>query len=188
MPQRASLVQSLAELSLGGADPIDQLDVRFFGQQQDEWCWAACLEMVLSSQGLPDRSQCQLADEAFNLDGCCGNPAYQLCNQPLSVSRVSSTYARLGLSSRFTNGPISFEQISEEIEQNRVVLAGLKFVLPGGIAVGHAIVIAGCYESQDGRFVIVYDPARNVGSDWYEDILSAYGRGVWFCTWTGLEG
>jgi len=74
----------------------------------------------------------------------------------------------------------------EELAQNRVVLLGLEFFSPGGEAAGHALLAVGWDQNDEGQYIIVYDPIRGVGSVLYEDLLSAYGRGGWYCTWTGI--
>ena len=155
-------------------------------QQQSEWCWAACLEMILKSCWSDASNQCELAGNAFDVEGCCRSPADRLCNRPLPIWRIDSELANYGIHSVFHAARVSEERLIDEVTWNRPVLVGLRFDWPDGGTSGHALLVVGWDKNQDGRFLIVQDPARGIGSDWYEDLSSAYGRGSWYCTWTGI--
>jgi Papain-like cysteine protease AvrRpt2 len=164
------------------------INIKLLYQHESEWCWAACLEMILKSRWSDAPSQCELAGDAFDVEGCCRSPADRLCNRPLPVWRIAGELANYGIPYVFHESRVSEERLVEEVTRNRPVLLGLQFDWSDGGTSGHAVLVVGWDENQDGRFLIVHDPARGIGSDWYEDLSSAYGRGRWYCTWTGLGG
>ena len=108
------------------------------------------------------------------------------CATGRSPRRLSEQLLHFGVTSTLYDSPAPLETLLREISQNRVVLVGTEFFVPEGGIAGHAVLVVGWEQSDQGPFLIVHDPIRGVVSDWYEDLLSSYGRGEWFCTWTGL--
>lgn len=198
--QRADQAEAVRDFALSGGIALGSApttNVRKFanvelkGQRYSEWCWAACMEMVLGNRRFPSPGQCGLAGSAFSLNTCCGFPFDPDCNRPLPVPQTGKEYAKWGVSSLFFTHPISFEQIVQEISNNRVVLVGLLWSSGGVYRGGHAVLVVGWDENEDGRFLVVYDPRGSGGvasSQWYDDLLNAFGGGSWSFTWTNLEG
>jgi len=56
------------------------LNVPYFRQEQTNWCWAACCEMVFHYYGDAGIRQCDMATAQFGGD-CCTAPASSGCNQ-----------------------------------------------------------------------------------------------------------
>jgi hypothetical protein len=54
------------------ASPSAVLAVPMIYQEQDQWCWAASCEMILSFYGYPSR-QCEMANWCFGQSSCCEN-------------------------------------------------------------------------------------------------------------------
>ncbi len=100
---------------------------------------------------------------------------------------LAPNYARWGVPLRLFHCPVPFETLVSEVSQNRMVLVGLKFWYADVQQyAGHAVLVVGYSQNAQGRFLIVYDPIRGIGADWYEDLLTAYGRGSWYATWIEL--
>jgi hypothetical protein len=159
-------------------------------QEQTEWCWAACMQMTLLGLGLSSPRQCQLAGMAFGPpfpgadpgQGCCKSPSNSTCNQALPVERVGGEYSRWGIQPNKLDTPVSLETLIWEINNGRPVEVGLSWDGGGG----HAILVVGWDENDEGSFVIVNDPQQGAGSVWYADLVAAYGYGSWVWTWINL--
>src|SRR4051812_28367077 len=90
MPLRQGNGRALdIEASLGGGG----LDIPPIGQEQTNWCWAACMQMVLTKLGNAVQ-QCSLADSAHGQRGCCGAPSSRLCNKPVKASDIASEWRK----------------------------------------------------------------------------------------------
>ena len=163
--------------------------VPLFYQQQPEWCWTTCLQMVLKKDLAAIPSQCQLVSLAYwawagggGFSPCCNSPDSYPCNRPLAVDEIRDQYARWGIEAIKGDYALDFDGLVQEIQQGRPVEAGLLWEGGGG----HAILIVGWVQGIDGRFFVVNDPLRGSGYVWYDDLLSAYGFGAWDWSWTHL--
>lgn len=169
-------------LSLGGGG---FLPVPLHMQEQRQWCWAACIQMVLRFLDSNDPvTQCQMANNAFEANGCCKTPSSSICDKPLPIYRVTPEWLRYNVQSSFTNHPVSFSSIRFEIDNNRPIETGMR--IGNG---GHAIIIIGYGVDGADEQVIVHDPWIGIKNMSYVELRSAYGetRGQWMCTWTGIR-
>lgn len=156
------------------------LNVPLIMQEQTQWCWAACADMVLHYYGNVAVRQCDLANWLFGLSDCCSVPSSSLCNRPCQVSDVCRVYNAFGLRCYSGSGTISFGAIQFEIDQNRPLEPGLAWTGGGG----HVVIVRGYYD--DGK-VHVNDPWYGQGAITYADLVNAYGLGTWFWTFTDLR-
>lgn len=110
-------------------------------QEEDNWCWAACIQMVLHYQGLYV-DQCEIVKKALGMSSCINKPAdcYTIEN---------------GADGWFVNGervkaivdfsPSVFELIDQLAYRNPVII-GLN--MPGQ-NVGHAYVLTAVFFRRD---------------------------------------
>jgi hypothetical protein len=56
------------------------LNVPYFHQQQTNWCWATCAEMVFHYYGVNLVRQCDMATAQFG-GNCYASPSSSACNQ-----------------------------------------------------------------------------------------------------------
>lgn len=150
-------------------------------QEQSQWCWAACAQMVIRYHGTSKLRQCQLANGLFDLSGCCKMPGSARCNRPCSIQQVSQVYDQWGIQTIRRTSTVSFETIVSEIEASRPVQVGLRWNTEGG----HVVLVRGWNGAKRLR---VNDPADR-GSRWvdYAYLKSAYGRGNWLWSWVGIR-
>lgn len=167
-------------LALGASPSL--LNIPLIKQEQDQWCWAAVMEMVLRFHGGASDPQCDLASTAFGLNGCCNHPDSSLCNRPLPVMRISSEWSRYGISSSHKSNPVSFAEIMKEIDSKRPLELGLKWTEGGG----HAVLLIG-YDDESTPKVHIHDPWRREVVGTYDYAASAYGEGQWSWTWIGIS-
>lgn len=171
----------LEEPGLGA--PQEVLGVPVLGQKQTQWCWAACKQMVFRfSDSVSTTEQCELANAAFELMGCCNSPTSSLCNKPLSILRISGEWQRWGYRSSYRAESLEFASIKFEIDHGRPIECGLKWHLGGG----HAVLIIGYIDDPISPDVIVNDPWELQKTIKYSELVTAYGRGQWSWAWTDI--
>ena len=168
---------------LGGAD----LSVDLILQEQTEWCWAACMQMVFKKHGDLITKQCMIANAAFDLQGCCTAPSSSLCNKPCPILNIGTEWQRWGvLPALLTQSTVSFNTIKFELDpsQQRPVEVGIRWNGGGG----QAILITGWDEVNGVPYVTVNDPTYGKSQVEYETLVSHYnGTGSWKWSWTGLR-
>lgn len=154
--------------------PSKVLPIPFAHQEQTNWCWAACCQMVLAYRGIPVQ-QCDMASFQFGAN-CCAAPASSTCNQGAWPEPVYRHWGSVCLRS---NGPFTSSQVQTCIDGDSPVQPYFAWT-NGGV---HLAVIIG-YDSQGD--LLVHDPwfGRSRGS--YRNVLSAYGLGHWALTFYDL--
>src|SRR5262249_43577979 len=118
-------------------------------QHADRWCWAASAEIILSSQSRTRTpwKQCIQADDAYPGKSwpstCCDDPvgSSALCNRT-----GWPHFEYYGYEARFTNDPLEWEKLKDQIDQGRPVAVAIKYLdvnAPNISRGGHMGVIAG---------------------------------------------
>ncbi len=153
-------------------------------QEQSNWCWAACTEMILCYYGESGIQQCELANELFGKSECCSNPASPDCNQPCNIEDVSNLYSSKCIHSEFVGKNVAFSKLQSELDADRPIEV---FFSWKNKETGHLVIIRGWRIVDTEEFVHVNDPkdkaSRIVA---YSELLNAYGEGAWTCTWTEI--
>lgn len=139
-------------------------------QEQMEWCWAAVTVSVARYYNRRDRlQQCALANDFFLQDRCCEEQFGRSkdCNLSYPLDVALREYGHLagchGL-------PISFEEISSEIDWDRPVCVGIRW---RDRQVGHFIAIRGYLDDFSGSFYIE-DPGWGPSIVTYKTLLNYY--------------
>ena len=151
--------------------------ISYTRQTEDNWCWAACAEMIFQHFGFGARTQCSIATTVFDL-ACCPSPgAPSPCDKGAWPDVV---YPRLELPTRFHDSAFSSSKLKEELATGRPVQVCYQW---SGSRSTHVALIVG--ENSRGHFV-VYDPHEDHGIKYvdHSQILSAYGGGAWVYTFT----
>ncbi|MDG3008448.1 papain-like cysteine protease family protein [Paludisphaera mucosa] len=171
---------TLESTTLGGKD----LSIEPKLQEQSEWCWAACLDMVLEANADFSKNQCDFANAAYELTGCCLAPSSSLCNQPIPVIQFRQEYERYGFAAQFYNGSISFNAVKLEVDADRPVQVGVSWTGGGG----HAMLITGWDQEGTEQFVFVTNSLdRTKTRVRYSDFLTVSNQGTWNWSWTGIK-
>lgn len=152
-------------------------------QEQTQWCWAACADMVLHYYGNAGVRQCDFANWLFAQSACCNVPSSSLCNKPCAIGDVCRVYNQWGIQCSYTGSSVAFATLQSEVNADRPVEVG--YAWNGGN--GHVAVIRGWDVNATGPFLAVNDPAYGSGGVYYSGLLTAYGLGTWRWTWTGLR-
>lgn len=107
-------------------------------QEEDMWCWAACIQMILDYQGARNIEQCEIVKKAFGMTSCINRPGtcYNIENGAngwvINGKRVSATV---------DFSPSVFELVDQLAYKNPVVI-GLN--MPGQ-NIGHAYVLTAIF-------------------------------------------
>lgn len=182
MPLRAKQKYNLS------AEPLKvmrTLNVPFIKQEQTNWCWAACAEMVLEYYGNSSSDQCDFANWAFGGATCCTLPSSSLCDKPVKDKKITDLYDHYNLKSSYVSADVPFGALVVEIEGSRPIEVGFTF---SGNKTGHVALVVGTDVINGKQVVRVNDPAEQAsGGVLYSDLTTAYGLGDWDATWTGIQ-
>jgi hypothetical protein len=154
------------------APPV--LEVPYVAQEQTQWCWAACAEMVAAFLN-NTVEQCELANFLHGQTTCCTTPATRACNRPAQWADICRVYGHLGIHCVTNTWPVSAAVVVNELQQGRPVEVGYLWFGGGG----HVAIIRGV--TAQGYFA-VNDPWFGAGLYLYQALYLAYGRGRWALT------
>lgn len=152
------------------------IDVPQIAQEQTNWCWAACIEMVLRYYGTSAARQCELANELFSRSDCCSEPSNPECNKPCEIEEISTLYSRKNIQSQFVDKYVSFSTLQSEIDADRPV--EIVFYQRKEQR-GHLVIVRGWHTIEAEEFVHVNDPKDSTGASRiaaYSELLDAYGE------------
>ena len=161
-----------------GAAGTVVLPVQYTSQEQTNWCWAACCQMVFRHAGTADRRQCEMATAQFG-GQCCAAPGSTACNLG---NWPENTYYHYGFNYTRRDTALSFAAVQAEIDAQRTV--EIYYRWSDGNA--HVALIVGYYGNGD---VEVFDPWPSYGPGRrdFSYVRTAYGLGSWQISYTNLQ-
>ena len=163
---------------------VQTLGVCQIEQEQNLWCWAACAEMVLRYYDICHVRQCDFANWLFKQTHCCAEPSSAECNRGCFVHDVSSLYLQWNIRSKFIGGMVPFSVLQAEIDAGCPVEIGFLWKERG---TGHVVLVSGWHTDGTEEFVHVNDPNNGFQFLTYAELQTAYGKGTWSFTWTGIR-
>ena len=145
-------------------------------QRTPVWCWLAVGEMVFEHLGVPNVNPAGVYQ--CGIIGAIAGPMHpcwqdcRLCNvpagSPQGITNMLFQYPRIvggltrqridGVHSTHVRRALTQEQIQQEIDNDRPIIAGIS---PGGVTgpfAQHVVLIIGYEESDDGLVLTVNDP------------------------------
>lgn len=156
---------------------VGALDVPLLGQFGDEWCWAACTQMILRFYLDDTTRQCQLAGRLFSPADCCGPPLG--CDRPCNASKILKVLQDAQLHSHALNRRATFAELVDEYNADRPVLVGIE--REDGTA--HLVVVTWAGDWLGREWVLLNDPLElRVGSSSYAR-LSTVAVEAWTEIW-----
>lgn len=166
----------------GGPSGAGPLPVPLIEQEQTQWCWAACAEMVLRYLGNGGVAQCDFANFLFGESSCCTTPDSSTCNSPCEIDDVSLVYGNWRIQSSLAGTALTFDVLEQEVAALRPVEVG--YIWNGGG--GHLALVVQTATSDGQPLVVVNDPKFGSHIVQYSELLAAYGLGIWALSWTGI--
>jgi hypothetical protein len=157
-------------------------------QEQPNWCWAACAEMILRYYDGSSVRQCELANELFGETECCSKPTSPGCNRPCKKQDVSKLYSSKNIYSKLVEGVVPFSKLQSEIDADRPVEVAYSW--NDRRETGHLVIVRGWRIDGKEEFVYVNDPGDSPSEERivaYPELLAAYGKGNWVCTWIEIR-
>lgn len=155
------------------------LSIPLIEQEQNQWCWAACMEMVAAYRKVVGVTQCGLAemlhDELFSdvRDCCCSAAASAGCDRAGPVTEFRRLYRRWNIA---PSCRAKYEHVTEWLLQDRLKKDDAVQVYrqyPHRANQGHVVLVAGFRVSRQAsrsatdetrRFKVFYrvrDPQRD---------------------------
>lgn len=155
------------------------LNVPLYPQQQDQWCWAASGQMIMSYLGATRVTQCDEANKRLGRTDCCNSPTPTACNQPGWPEPE-----KYGFAYNTYDGALSFSSLTNEINNNRPVAFSWGWTGGGG----HMMVARGTWTSRltFTQYVDVNNPWPPNTGDQYSDTYSNYVSGSDHVHWSDL--
>ena len=175
------------------AGPPLNLSVPMIMQEERNWCWAACIEMIMAFHNTAI-TQCSVAQLLFTERNCCANQ--DSCDEGCEAPDVKNVLRKdpIKVECRRYSRSLSFRTIEREIGNQRPVAAGvLWFSHDGQPRGGHLILIKGCHTENNKPFVKVNDPWYGPIDVPFTKLKSYYGPddddqdGVWEHTWIKIR-
>lgn len=147
-------------------------------QEQTEWCWAACLQLLSQLIRGQHLEQCQVAELVLGLaPGQCCSGAVP-CNFFLPPDDVVAALADVGLTANFVAGPLSANNLGQAVGTGPIAV-GLS-----GTASGHMLLAV---RMSGLEIVDILDPWLRVGSVEYQYLLNRHPLGDWSRTWLNIR-
>jgi Papain-like cysteine protease AvrRpt2 len=155
------------------------LPVPYLLQTQNNWCWAACCEMVFKYYGGPLLQQCDLASRQFHTN-CCATPSSPVCDKGEWPENV---YPSQGFAFVKTYAPLTPSMVESELGLGRPV--EIYYAWEGGRG-AHVALITGIFDDGD---IWVHDPWRYYGSAKrpFEFVKNAYNFGIWAMSYSQIS-
>ncbi len=114
----------------------DRMNYFAAAQNASNWCWAACIQMVLSSHGVTI-SQEEIVREAFGL--AVNAPANGfVIDAVLNCERRDRRGRACRISSKGNSGPPPLEFLVQQLQHDAPVIVGYT---PAGAPIGHAVIV-----------------------------------------------
>lgn len=162
----------------------ERLVINLFHQEKTLWCWAACIRMVVSFLIFPRSpnsapQQCEIANFGLVRNDCC--PGNDACNDTIfTVSDRErdhrAVYGHFGVSTDFTDGQISFDQIRFALRDMHPIQVCFKYSQGA-----HVVVLKACIQFENGhQYVWINDPwERTESYISFSELQNAEGLGQW---------
>jgi hypothetical protein len=175
MPLRNSTPRKVPVPGPAAAAIAPPLPVPVIWQEQDEWCWAACIVMALRYYGDGATEQCQLAAELTGKNGCCADPLD--CDTPCEPDDVQPLYDKVGLLATGSLGVPTFGDLESEFAASRPVE-----VATSANRAGHALIVTWAGLQNGLPHILLNDPEPPATVLWsYSELASKT-----IATWTGI--
>jgi hypothetical protein len=178
---------ALMTLVLMSCQPsVHILGVNVKTQSTNKWCWAATTAMVYEYYTGKETKDCDIANvyyESKDKDKCCTNNGR--CNRSIPLAHlVYLLQDQLKLSADYREGGLGFDEIVDEISNNRLVVMGVVSNNNINLTVDHVALVVG-YE-KEGQYLYVIDPNIGEIAVPYEKFMVEKPVGSWI--WTIVVG
>ena len=178
----------VSRISIISSNSSAPLPVKRVEQKEDQWCTAACGEMIAAYLGISHVRQCDIVNR-YNNGGpdACADP--DAADVGCAYMFVEAVYRSFGIGCSFVgNGPLSPNQVESEINSSRPIVTLLQYYEgPGAASVVayHVVVLSGIAA---GGSIYVIDPFQGQGEGYrpYQSLVSAGGQGHWLGSWVDI--
>jgi hypothetical protein len=150
------------------------------GQEHPNWCWAACIDVVVRFRTNPGLNQCDVAGSALG-QACCGFGAASPCDVGQDTSQITSHFKTFGVPAT-EDVRLNALALTAELTAGRLVGVHINWKSGGR---GHMLIVYGCAA---GNMFHVYDPLGPETETITISDLNNYmdGAGTWDLSWRNL--
>ena len=162
---QSSSPDSIAQKTSQLAPITKHLKVPLYGQITDEWCWAACTQMILGYLG-DSIQQCAEADTLFRRNDCCTDTAARMDSTKCRQTG-NPQFGKFGYNITINAKPLTKEEIITQIDNNKPFGFSWGWLNAEGKETGggHLMVGTGYQRTSDGEFhLFVNNPWPSVGT------------------------
>lgn len=162
---------------------IQSLKIPFIAQRAENWCWAACAQMLQEGLHKPVLQQCEMARIRAAAENpgmhvrCCEKPISSECDKGCFPETI---YSRLGIQVTRQESSLSAEALDAELRAGRPVQV---YQLLGGTT-GHVVLVIG---RTAAGYYHVLDPREGTLMRQYSELLAPSGDGQWRLSYTGIH-
>jgi len=164
------------------ADVSNTLPITAVKQEQTNWGWDACMQMVFQYHHLV-LAQCEISQQVSwqTYKKCCSKKS--CCNQAVTSAQVSKGWSDFEYTYTYKSSASTYAEIQTSINASQVVEAWLEWT--GGGA--QTVIIVG-YNTSGGNFIHVNDPTEaDTLVMTYGFLKVGYGKGKWQLSWNNIS-
>jgi len=178
----------------GDPVPVKVLPIVRKPQGAENWCWAACAQMVVKHLNQADVEQYDVVNKLLGRSDCdVGANAVDRskCNKTCTVADLPRVYEPYHIKCDHNPGnvaQIDMQGVVTEIKAERPVEVGLFWTDSSGNVIGGHVVLVVGYGHDD--WLYVHDTRLGFDSQpyvRYSYLQTAYGLGKWAHTWAALR-
>jgi len=165
---------------------LGDLGISLVRQVKDNWCWAACAEMVLTFLGVPKR-KCEVAQDHLQIPdaNCCDFQHNEVCDVGVEIDDITAVYnVDSDVTAERLEHALSFANVQEQIiGEEKPVQVHISWGVDNG---SHVILIDACHKIGNVRYVKIKDPLYGSADIRFSDLWSYQrggGTGQWVGTW-----
>jgi hypothetical protein len=173
-------------LAAAPATVLGDLGIRLVRQVKDNWCWAACAEMVLNFFDMP-KKKCEVAQDHLQLNNahCCDFQHNEICDVAVEIDEITDIYNNeTNVTADRLEHALSFAKVQEQIiEKRKPIEVHISWGVDNG---SHVILIEGCYKIGHVRYAKIKDPLYGSADIRFSDLWNYQrggGTGQWVGTW-----
>ncbi len=151
------------------------LDVPYYPQQTEVWCWAAVIEMV-SDYNNVRALQCVTLQYWYGYD-CCNYPSY--CYTTGTEYQIQQSLYVLGIQSAFYTIPLSWDDFVFEIDNGQPIIMFYRNSFSGHVVVGFGY-------NDEKNTIFIHDPYYGTFEVPFGVSFSYNGSMMWVQTLAGF--
>ena len=158
-------------------------------QQADNWCWAACVEMLEKAYTpASSRAQCAIVAQVLSRPDCCTSPDFVDCDCGAEIPQIDAAVKTVCKQAASLGGPLSENALRDAFKVHPAVMVGWRWDDTSASVSHHTILVTGVEgeEDEELRFLVCDPLSTGEDSLTFDELKDAQGKGKWIRTWINL--